>query len=64
VLHKSDVQSAADANCRNKRVVFKQDLPDRVNTLDVKPSQITKITIINRKLEDLMMNYQIEPGLK
>jgi hypothetical protein len=40
VLHRSVVRSAADANHRNKRVSFKSDVQEMINTLDVMPSNL------------------------
>ena len=38
VLHRSVVRSAADANHRNKRVLFKSDVQDSLIKRNIKPS--------------------------
>jgi hypothetical protein len=42
VLNRSVVRSTADQNHRNKQVTSKLDLQDRMNSLDVNPSPITR----------------------
>jgi hypothetical protein len=48
VLHRT-VRSTADAKYRNKRVLFKPELQERINRLDVKKCLLLEIAILNRK---------------
>jgi hypothetical protein len=64
VLHRSVVQSSVNDNHRNKLVVFKPDVQDRINRLYVKPSPITRNNNHTQKIRGPNNDSSKESGLK
>jgi hypothetical protein len=65
ILHRSVVRSAADANHRNKRVLFKSDVQESLQILHTNPIStfFKKIVIIGTNQERLIMICLTELGL-